>query len=209
MTTSNDDRAHRQSKGERTRAELLDAARQRFGTADYGQVTISAVARDVGVSPAASYAYFSDKTALFTAALDADLDEWIDTALPAAVGDRPMFALFIELVASLDRFPVAARVLRGGDAEQLQHVLNGAAMTRLRAEIESTIALRQQQGSTATYADASTLAAGIETLAFALVATISRTGLFEATDRVEGVVAILQAALGSPDGPLPDFRSTT
>lgn len=204
MTTPGD----RRTKGQRTRDELVAAARRRFGAAPYGEVTVSAVARDVGITPAASYAYFADKTALFRAAVDDELTAWVDAGMPAATGERPMLALLVHLVGALDDHPLIARVLREGESEPLVHVLGSEAVRRLRTEIAGTIELRQREGSTPTGAAPDTLAIGIETIVVALLAFSVRADVFADHERVDGVVTLLQSALGRPDGSLPDFASS-
>jgi AcrR family transcriptional regulator len=53
-----------------TRAEILAAARQRFGAEGYERTTLRAVAADVGVDPALVIRYFGSKQQLFAAAAE-------------------------------------------------------------------------------------------------------------------------------------------
>ncbi|WNV86864.1 TetR family transcriptional regulator [Umezawaea sp. Da 62-37] len=66
-----------------TRAAILDAARERFGTTGYDRVTMRQVAGDVGVDPAMVVRYFRTKDDLFAEAARFDLD------LPDLDGVRP------------------------------------------------------------------------------------------------------------------------
>lgn len=53
-----------------TRADILSAARRRFGAEGYERTTLRAVASDVGVDPALVIRYFGTKKDLFAAAAD-------------------------------------------------------------------------------------------------------------------------------------------
>jgi AcrR family transcriptional regulator len=66
-----------------TRADLLAAARVRFGSEGYERTTMRAVAADVGVDPALVIRYFGSKQDLFAEAADFTLD------LPDLTGVRP------------------------------------------------------------------------------------------------------------------------
>src|ERR1700739_4907811 len=54
----------------RTRADILAAARRRFGAEGYERTTLRAVAADVGVDAALVIRYFGSKQNLFAAAAD-------------------------------------------------------------------------------------------------------------------------------------------
>ena len=53
-----------------TRADILAAARARFGAEGYERTTLRAIAGDVGVDPALVIRYFGSKQQLFAAAAD-------------------------------------------------------------------------------------------------------------------------------------------
>lgn len=57
-----------------TRADILAAARSRFGAEGYERTTLRAVAGDVGVDPALVIRYFGSKQDLFAAAAEFTLD---------------------------------------------------------------------------------------------------------------------------------------
>jgi AcrR family transcriptional regulator len=57
-----------------TRADILAAARVRFGSDGYERTTLRAVAADVGVDPALVIRYFGSKQDLFAAAAEFTLD---------------------------------------------------------------------------------------------------------------------------------------
>ena len=56
------------------RHDILIAARRRFATQGYAGTTLSAVAKDAGITLGAIYHYFEDKTALYEAVFDASLE---------------------------------------------------------------------------------------------------------------------------------------
>ena len=77
---------HRMSTGRsrnaaQTRADILDAARRRFGSDGYQTTTLRAVAADVGIDPALIIRYFGTKQELFAEAAD----HWRGTLTPLHV----------------------------------------------------------------------------------------------------------------------------
>ncbi|OBK24062.1 TetR family transcriptional regulator [Mycobacterium asiaticum] len=56
-----------------TKAVILSAARERFGTSGFQAATIRAIAADAGVDPAMVMRYFGNKDQLFAAAADFNL----------------------------------------------------------------------------------------------------------------------------------------
>jgi AcrR family transcriptional regulator len=74
-------------KGQRTRRQLLDAARVVFSRDGYLNAEISAIARAAGKSTGAFYLYFENKPAL----LDALIDEFSQNATDIAINRPPDF----------------------------------------------------------------------------------------------------------------------
>ena len=68
MTTRNGQQRPRNAS--RTRADILAAARRRFGAEGYERTTLRAIAADVGVDAALVIRYFGSKQNLFAAAAD-------------------------------------------------------------------------------------------------------------------------------------------
>ena len=66
------------TKGDRTRQRLLEIAVRRFAADGFRRTSVSDIARDADLTPAAVYAYFAGKDALFQAAVDADASALID-----------------------------------------------------------------------------------------------------------------------------------
>ena len=63
----------RRSRSERTRAAILDAARQRFAVEGFERTTVRAVAADANIDPSMVLRYYGSKDGLFAAAADIDL----------------------------------------------------------------------------------------------------------------------------------------
>ena len=60
-------------RSEQTKADILGAARERFGAAGFQGATIRAIAADAGIDPAMVMRYFGSKDQLFAAAAEFDL----------------------------------------------------------------------------------------------------------------------------------------
>src|SRR2546430_16032178 len=100
-------------KGERTRRRLLDIAVQRSAADGSRRTSVSDIAREAGLPPAAAYAYFAGKEGLFQAAVDADAGALIEAARSAAAegaSAREQLFLFVgELRERVDEHPLARR----------------------------------------------------------------------------------------------------
>lgn len=76
------------ARGERTRARLVEAARELVVEGGYAQATTRAIAQRAGVSEATIYRHFPDKRALFVTALiedDVQIGAWLED-LPDRAG---------------------------------------------------------------------------------------------------------------------------
>jgi len=120
--------ATRPRNASQTRADILSAARRRFGAQGYERTTLRAVAADVGVDAALVIRYFGSKQDLFAAAADfvielpdlssVDPDEVAGILLPrffAVWEDETFVALLRAAMTS----QVAADTLRRVFAEQV------------------------------------------------------------------------------------------
>src|SRR3954449_9626586 len=74
-------------KGDRTRRRLLDIAIRRLAGDGFRKTSVSDIAREAGVTPATTYAYFAGKEALFEAAVDADAMALMETARSRMSGE--------------------------------------------------------------------------------------------------------------------------
>src|SRR5262245_48727182 len=103
-------------KGARTRRRLLDAAIARFSSDGFRRTSVSDIARDAGVTPAAAYAYFANKDALFAAAVDADAAALLHVAQQDLDGLSVRDAYWTAVARLRERLPthpLAQRVLAG------------------------------------------------------------------------------------------------
>src|SRR2546430_17444939 len=100
-------------KGERTRRRLLEIAVRRFAVDGFRRTSVSDIAREAGLTPAAAYAYFAGKEGLFQAAVDADAGALIQAARSAAAegeSAREQPFLFVgELRERVDEHPLGRR----------------------------------------------------------------------------------------------------
>ncbi|KQY50192.1 MULTISPECIES: TetR family transcriptional regulator [unclassified Nocardioides] len=81
-------RAGRRPGSPDTRAAILDAARQLFGTRGFAGTSVRAIAQSAGVDPALVHHYFGTKDALFLAALRFPVDPRVLLAPAIAEGPK-------------------------------------------------------------------------------------------------------------------------
>jgi AcrR family transcriptional regulator len=196
--------AETNAKGERTRRALVAAAIQRFAVDGLKGVTLTDIARMVGISPAAVYAYFPGKDALFTAAVDADAAGLIERAVPELARGRPVTdwtRLVGVLLDGLAYHPLARRVLAGLEPEQTRRLIGIPALVNLREGIARLVEAGQARGELRSDIDARLVADGLGTIILTLLIAILQTGGEPDQDRVKGVVAVLDAALKMPAQP--------
>jgi AcrR family transcriptional regulator len=193
--------ADRNGKGERTRRALIAAAIQRFAIDGVKGVTLTDIARMVGISPAAIYAYFPGKDALFSAAVDADAAGLIERAVPELAEGRPVTdwsRLISVLLDGLPHHPLARRVLAGLEPEQTERLVGIPALVNLRDGIARLVVAGQVTGEFRSDIDAHLVADGLGTIIVALLIAILQTGGEPDQARVDGVIAVLDAALKLP-----------
>jgi AcrR family transcriptional regulator len=105
-----------------TRADILAAARLRFGSDGYERTTLRAVAADVGVDPALVIRYFGSKQDLFAAAAEFTLDlpdltavhpdDVADALLPSFFAVWEEDATFVALLRAAVTSTTAAATMR-------------------------------------------------------------------------------------------------
>ena len=106
----------------KTRADILSAARLRFGSDGYERTTLRAVAADVGVDPALVIRYFGSKQDLFAAAAEFTLDlpdltavhpdDVADALLPSFFAVWENDTTFVALLRAAMTSPIAADTMR-------------------------------------------------------------------------------------------------
>ncbi len=185
------------TKGQRTRERLLHAAVQRFGEQGYRATSVSQLSRDAGLTPAAAYAYFADKDALWAAAVTADLDELSEQIVARAMSSsRPLYELMMLLVQGLRDHPLARRVMVEGTRADLQLVLQHHLFAGTTEMLARGLRARQTLGVLPTDAQPEVLATGIETVMFSMVLSAVRAGLDDDPHRIASVLEVLRAAVG-------------
>jgi AcrR family transcriptional regulator len=80
-------RARDDDEKEERRQQILDGARRLFDERTFSDISVSAVAREVGVAKGTLYIYFDSKEALFLDLLLSEMSEWFEAV--AAVVPRP------------------------------------------------------------------------------------------------------------------------
>jgi AcrR family transcriptional regulator len=205
LVTGIHERRRALTKGERTRERLLRAGVDRFGTYGYRATSVSQLSRDAGLTPAAAYAYFEDKETFWLAAVRADLDALrAEITAQVAHSERPVIDSMLAMIEGLQGHALARRVMVEGSPQDLMMVLTHPLFAGTTRVIGGVLAARQAAGTLPTYATAEQLAVGIETIIFSLVLSVVRAGMEGAPDRVDAVLALLQAAAGGP--PTPEER---
>jgi AcrR family transcriptional regulator len=113
----------------KTRADILSAARVRFGSDGYDRTTLRTVAADVGVDPALVIRYFGSKQDLFAAAAEFTLDlpdlsavnpdDVADALLPTFFAVWEEDSTFVALLRAAMTSPTAAETMRHVFATQV------------------------------------------------------------------------------------------
>lgn len=190
-----------ETKGERTRRRLLELAIERFGERGYRSTSVSEVARAVGLTQAAVYAYFDGKEALFDAAVDADTEAVVHEirARLEGVDARMLIPSFlVAAITSIEAHPLVRRVLDGEEKAALARLLNLPALVRLARWLGDEIAAGQAAGTVRSDIDAQTVADGAETLLVGLLMAIIQVGGTHENRRQVGVLSLFDAALRPP-----------
>ena len=137
-------------RAERTRAALLEAARERFARDGYRATSVADVSRDAGVGPTTAYVYFANKEALFFAAVDDDLTSLFDElglALITLGPDDELADRLLDVVlAIVEEHPLARRLLAGLEPEVTARVLDADAFADLRAAVAALLRQGQSDG---------------------------------------------------------------
>jgi AcrR family transcriptional regulator len=119
----------RDRNASQTQADILTAARRRFGASGYERTTLRAVAADVGIDPALVIRYFGSKQELFAAAVDFTIDLPdlcdVDPGEVAGILLPRFFAVweenetFVALLRAATTSAIAAETLREVFAKQV------------------------------------------------------------------------------------------
>ena len=187
-------------KGEKTRRRILDAAITRFALHGFRRTTVADIARDAGLTPAATYAYFESKDALFFAAVDADTAALVERAVDAGTGDTVREQYWTTIAAlreNVTQHPLARRVLAGLEPNVAPQLLGLPAIEAARVALVELLVEGQATGEIRADLDPEVFATGLEVL---VLSTIMAEIQFasEDDDYTLGVVAVIDAALANP-----------
>lgn len=192
-----------ETKGERTRARLLELAIRRFAAEGFRRTSVSDIARDAGLTPAAVYAYFAGKEALFEAAVDADAAALIDDARAASTGggilDREVDFVGA-LMQRVEEHPLARRVLAGLEPDAIHRVVRLPSLDAVTVQLADELGAAQRAGDVRADLDPVLIAEGLESIVLALLMAHVQTGEGAEATRATSVVAVLEAALRPPAG---------
>lgn len=190
------------TKGEVTRAAILEAAIVRFGRDGYRVTAVADIARDAGVGGTVAYAYFPNKEALFMAALDEDaaavIREGLTSILESADFNDWRQTLIFALVAAVERHPLARRLLAGLEPEVTPRVLEIPALTELRKAIAERLRTEQGNGKVRRDIDPVEIANGIVAINLSLLMSVVQLGRDAAAPYSFDVASVFAAALDPP-----------
>lgn len=188
------------TKGEATRAAILDAAIERFGRDGYRATSVAEIARQAGVSGTAAYAYFPNKEALFFAAVDEDAAGTIAEGLSHLVDgggtvDDWRQGLLFTLLEALERHPLARRLLAGLEPEVTVRVLEIPALEEMRKAVAERLRADQVTGRVRADIDPPVIADGIVAIVLSLLMSVVQLGPEAAFPYASSVTAVFAAAV--------------
>ena len=190
------------TKGDRTRQALLTAAVVRFAREGFRGTSVADICRDAGLSTTASYPYFSNKEALFVAAVDDDVAGLIESAvsLVAMRADAEHWAraLLQGLYGRLAEHPLAGRILRGLEPDFTMRLLHIPALEELRKGVTELIRVEQVEGAVRRDIDPAQTASGMVVIVISLLMAVTQTGAAGIEQVVGDVESVLHAVTRPP-----------
>ena len=190
------------TKGDRTRQRVLEIAVQRFAADGYRRTSVSDIARDADLTPAAVYAYFAGKEGLFQAAVDADASALIDESRAAVEGmamREGISAMVSVLLTRVTEHPLAARVLSGREPDVIDRLLELPSLHQLTQETALGIEVAQAEGDIRSDVDAHLMAEGLESIVLSLLMSSLQANVGSESPRAVATRAVLEAALRPPN----------
>ena len=190
------------TKGDRTRQRVLEIAVQRFAADGYRRTSVSDIARDADLTPAAVYAYFAGKEGLFQAAVDADASALIDESRAAVEGmamREGISAMVSVLLTRVTEHPLAARVLSGREPDVIDRLLELPSLHQLTEETALGIEVAQAEGDIRSDVDAHLMAEGLESIVLSLLMSSLQANVGSESPRAVATRAVLDAALRPPN----------
>jgi AcrR family transcriptional regulator len=191
-----------EGKGAQTRRAILTSAIGRFGRDGYRSTSVADIARDAGIGGTVAYAYFPNKEALFLAAVDEDAAGVVHDGL-ACVHDVPDIGrwhdtLIYTLIASVDRHPLARRLLAGLEPDVTVRVLEIPALNELRKACTELLRTGQADGSVRPDIDPVRVGNGVIALILSVLMSVTQLGPQAAALYSNDVAGVFEAALTSP-----------
>lgn len=199
------------SKGARTRARLVDEGIVQFGTNGYRHTSLAAVARNIGLTPAAAYPYFPTKHDLFLASADAAIGRLLTEAQTvSASSPTPWLSVFVHIVHAIPTHALVQRILSDEEPELVRECLELPSMKGLSEQVTQTVHAAQAIGMIRSDLDPAVLALGLETVFLGQLLFRVRSGTPEADQRAAAVGSLLMTLLlpssGEPAAPADGKR---
>ena len=190
-------------RGEATRRAVLEAAIRRFAADGYRATTVADIARDAGVGGTAAYSYFPNKEALFLAAVDEDAAAVVEESFAHSVDSphRPEWPArtLSAALASLERHPLARRLLAGLEPEVSPRVMETPAVAAVRKDLADRLADGQEEGLVRSDVDARVLANGLVSIVLSLLAAAVQIGTITDIEYARDITAVLHASIVAPE----------
>src|SRR5947207_6668635 len=190
------------TKGEHTRAAILDAAIARFGRDGYRATSVADIARDASVGGTVTYAYFPNKEALFLAAVDEDaagvIREGASSFIEVIEPKDWRETLILSLLDAVQHHPLAKRLLAGLEPEVTARVLETPALADLRKACAQRLRTEQLNGTVRPEIDPVRIANGLVSIVLSLLMSVVQVGGDTASTYGADVAAVLEAAVGIP-----------
>lgn len=187
-----------ETKGERTRRRLLEIAISQFGANGYRETSVSEISREAGLTQAAVYAYFDNKSDLFRQAVDVDAAALIDeaTAQAAELEPRQLIpALVLYLGGALERHPLTRRVLRGQEPDAVKQLIDLPAVHELGRTVADALRRGLADGQIREDLDPDVIGAGAEALCLGLTTTLAMADGATTQRHAFGVVSCFDAMI--------------
>lgn len=168
------------TKGERTRARILEVAVAHFAEHGADGASLPEIAREVGLSHSALYQHFGRKDDLFRTAVDADLTALLDEVvgvvdvLPGGDTAERLVSLLPRLALGTARHPLARRVLADLTEDSVRSLDDLPALRELEAKVVEVLAEGQRTADVRADLDVEQTAVGLITVTLALLSAVVR-----------------------------------
>ncbi len=150
----------------RRRSDIIAAARRRFADNGYAATTLSAVAKDAGITLSALYHYFEEKSALFEAVFYETIEEtWgrirvvLNRETPGPAGPVDLIEVILSASADIDRsalmFLTLTAPIEAARHPELGHLIDRRAKMQ-EAQIRAVVEPAFRAGRLAGFPDVDT-----------------------------------------------------